>query len=317
MSTQDNAAAGVRPTATTCWQDEARRVARGIRRRVLEHVIRNKGGYLSQACSAAEILATLYTKVLNLGRVESLLPGPFLGVPGPQNRGLSPGTAFHGPRAPHYDRFILSPSQYALILYAALVEVGRMAAEGLLDFNRDGGTVEMIGAEHSPGHELMSGSLGQGLSQASGIAWARKRKGETGRVWVLMSDGEFQSGQTWETLQAMSFHKIDNLGIYVDVNGHQCDGRMDQTMNVEPLEKRVEAFGCRPFRVDGHDLDALAAPAELPPDGRPLVVLAVTDTCREMEILRANAPKFHYFRFKDDAELGRYQDLLASLSRLT
>ena len=313
MATHDIAASGVRPTATTGWQDEARRVARGIRRRVLAHVLRNKGGYLSQACSAGEILATLYTKVLKLGHVEPLLPGPFPGVPGPNRCGLSPGTAFHGPRAPHYDRFILSPSQYALILYAALVEVGRMAPEGLLDFNRDGGTVEMIGAEHSPGHELMSGSLGQGLSQAAGIALARKRKGDTGRVWVLMSDGEFQSGQTWETLQAMAFHKIDNLGVYVDVNGHQCDGRMDQTMNVEPLDKRVEAFGCRTFRVDGHDLAALAAPAELPPDGRPTVVLAMTDTCRGMEILRANAPKFHYFRFKDDSEFRRYQDLLASM----
>ena len=97
------------------WHGEARRVAAGIRRRVLEHVLRNKGGYLSQACSAAEILATLYTKVLKLGPVEGpLLPGPFPGVPGPSHHGVSPGTAFHGPRAPHYDRFILSPSQYAL-----------------------------------------------------------------------------------------------------------------------------------------------------------------------------------------------------------
>jgi transketolase len=294
------------------WQDQARRVAQGIRRRVLEHVLRNRGGYLSQACSAAEVLATLYVKVLKLGRAEPLLPGQFPGVPGKGVRGPSLGTAFHGPRASDFDRFILSPSQYALILYAALVEIGRMAPEGLLEFNRDGGTVEMIGAEHSPGHELMSGSLGQGLSQAAGIAYARKRKGDSGRVWVMMSDGEFQSGQTWETLQAMSFHKIDNLGVYVDVNGHQCDGRMDQTMGVEPLEQRVAAFGCRAFRVDGHDLDALAAPAELPPDGRPLVVLAMTDTCRGMEILRANAPKFHYFRFKDDAEYERYQALLAS-----
>jgi transketolase len=297
---------------TAEWHNDARRVARGIRRRVLEHVIRNRGGYLSQACSAGEILATLYTRVLNLGPAENLMPGPFPGVPGKSLPGPSPGTAFHGPRAARYDRFILSPSQYALILYAALVEVGRMAPEGLLDFNKDGGTVEMIGAEHSPGHEMMSGSLGQGLSQAAGIAFARKRKGESGRVWVLMSDGEFQSGQTWETLQAMSFYKIDNLGIYVDVNGSQCDGRMDQTMNIEPLDARIESFGCRAFRVDGHDLDALAAPAELPPDGRPIVVLAMTDTCREMEILRANAPKFHYFRFKDDAELERYRELLAT-----
>ena len=230
MATQDIAASGVRPTAATCWQDEARRVARGIRRRVLEHVIRNKGGYLSQACSAGRDPGHAVHQGLEPRPASNrCCRGRFPACRGPDNRGLSPGTAFHGPRAPHYDRFILSPSQYALILYAALVEVGRMAPEGLLDFNRDGGTVEMIGAEHSPGHELMSGSLGQGLSQAAGIAYARKRKGETGRVWVLMSDGEFQSGQTWETLQAMAFHKIDNLGIYVDVNGHQCDGRMDQT----------------------------------------------------------------------------------------
>jgi transketolase len=296
------------------WHDEARRVAWGIRRRVLEHVLRNKGGYLSQACSAAEILATLYTKVLNLGPVEGpLLPGPFPGVPGPAHHHVSPGSVFHGPRAPHFDRFILSPSQYALVLYAALIEVGRMDPDGLLQFDRDGSTVEMIGAEHSPGHELMSGSLGQGLSQASGIACARKRKGDSGRVWVFMSDGEFQSGQTWETLQAMAFHKIDNLGIYVDVNGSQCDGRMLDVMNVEPLDARLKAFGARAYRVDGHDPDAFAAPAACKPDGRPLVVLAMTDTCREMEILRANAPKFHYFRLKNDAEFRRYQELLASM----
>jgi transketolase len=296
------------------WHGEARRVAAGIRRRVLEYVLRNKGGYLSQACSAAEILATLYTKVLRLGPVEGpLLPGPFPGVPGPLHQGVSPGTAFHGPRAPQYDRFILSPSQYALVLYAALIEVGRMDRDGLLQFNRDGGTVEMIGAEHSPGHELMSGSLGQGLSQAAGIAYARKRKGDSGRVWVFMSDGEFQSGQTWETLQAMAFHKIDNLGVYVDVNGFQCDGRMLDVMNVEPLDQRLKAFGARVCRVDGHDLDALAAPAARKPAGRPLVVLAMTDACREMKILRANAPKFHYFRLKSDAESRRYEKLLVSM----
>ena len=84
---------------TDSWHDDARRVARGIRRRVLEHVIRNRGGYLSQACSTAEILATLYVRVLKLAPAEALLPGPFPGVPGKNVRGPSPGTAFHGPRA--------------------------------------------------------------------------------------------------------------------------------------------------------------------------------------------------------------------------
>lgn len=295
------------------WQDQARRIAQGIRRRVLEHVLRNRGGYLSQACSAAEILATLYVKIMNLGPVPApLVPGPFPGVPGPTNPAHATGSAFNGPKSPSFDRFILSPSQYALVLYAALIELGRMAPEGLAQFNQDGSTVEMIGAEHSPGMEVMSGSLGQGLSQASGIAWARRRHGESGRVWVFMSDGEFQSGQTWEALQAMAFQRLDNLGIYVDVNGQQCDGRMATVMAVEPLDQRLAAFGARVCRVDGHDVEALAVPA--PTDGRPLVVLADTDPCRGAEILRARAPRLHYLRFQNDAEYQRYQQLLQEMS---
>jgi len=293
------------------WQDEARRVAQGIRRRVLDHTVKNNGGYLSQACSAAEILATLYVKVMHLGRVPSpLCPKPFPGVPGPRNRRYSTGAAFNGPKGPRYDRFFLSPSQYALVHYAALVELGRMVPEGLEEFNRDGGTVEMIGAEHSPGGEVMSGSLGQGLSQAAGIALARKLRGEPGRVWVFMSDGEFQVGQTWEAIQAMAFHHIDHLGIYVDINGQQCDGRMEKVMNVEPLEARLAAFGARVFRVNGHDVAALAAPAELRPDGRPLVVLADTDPCRGVDLLRARAPKLHYLRFKSEEQRQAYRQLL-------
>ena len=101
-----------------------------------------------------------------------------------------------------------------------------MALEGLALFNQDGSTVEMIGAEHSPGHEITAGSLGQALSQVAGIAYARRRKGETGRNWVFMSDGEFQIGQTWEALEIIGFLKLDNIRIIVDVNGQQADGAM-------------------------------------------------------------------------------------------
>jgi len=104
-----------------------------------------------------------------------------------------------------------------------------MHEKGLEQFNRDGSTVEMIGGEHSPGMEVMSGSLGQGLSQAAGIAMARRLKGETGRVWVFMSDGEFQIGQTWEAIQTISFYKLDNICVYVDVNGYQCDGETSKS----------------------------------------------------------------------------------------
>ncbi len=293
------------------WQDEARRVACGIRRRALEHTINNNGGYLSQACSAAEILAVLYTKVMNLGPSQApMIPPPFPGVPGPRNRNYVTGVGYNGPKAPHLDRFYLSCVQYAMVLYGALVELGRMAPEGLVMFNQDGSTVEMIGAEHSPGHEITSGSLGQTLSQVAGIALARRLQGESGRQWVVMSDGEFQSGQTWEAVQSLVFHKITNVGVYVDVNGQQCDGQMTDVMNIEPLQSRLEAFGARVCRVNGHDINALANAAEACGDGKPLFVLAYTDTAREMPILEERKPKLHYIRFKNEGEREKFRQFL-------
>lgn len=299
--------------ASSLWQDEVRRVAAGIRRRVLDHTIKNNGGYLSQACSSAEILATLYVKVMNLGKVDvPLVPQPFPGVPGPNNPNYFTGAAFNGP-GKDQDRFFLSPAQYALVLYATLIETGRMAEEGLSQFNKDGSVVEMIGAEHSPGLETMTGSLGQGISQAAGIAMAKRRKYEKGRVFIFMSDGEFQIGQTWEALQAMSFHMLDNVIIYVDMNGFQCDGKMCNVMDIEPLDKRLESFGARVFRVNGHDIKRLAEVGSLAPDGRPVVVLADTDACRGIEVLKARAPKMHYVRFSSEEEKGRYVTVFQEL----
>ena len=163
------------------WQDEAGRVARGIRRRVLEHILRNNGGYMSQACSSAETLAALYVRIMNLGPSQApMVPAPFPGVPGAGNNSYFTGAAYNGARRADLDRFFLSPAHYALVLYAALIETGRMAEEGLAQFNQDGASVEMIGAEHSPGMEVMTGSLGQGLSQALGVAGAPPRPGGTG-----------------------------------------------------------------------------------------------------------------------------------------
>ena len=157
-------------------------VALGIRRRVFEHTMRNNGGYLSQACSAAEQLAFLYNEALNLGQpVLPMIPEPFRGVPSADNPGYVTGAGYNGPFEPHFDRLFIAPAHYALVAYATLIETGRMAPEGLEMFNRDGSSVEMIGAEHSPGMEVHNGTLGIGLSTGAGLAWGRKRRGETGR----------------------------------------------------------------------------------------------------------------------------------------
>ena len=289
------------------WQEKARKTADRIRFRVLEHTLRQNGGYMSQACSSAELFATLYLRIMKLGpSAAPMLPPPFSGTPGKNNPNYTTGHLYNGLPGLDLDRFIFSPSHYALVLYATLIEVGRMAPDGLLHFNQDGSTMEMIGAEHSPGVEVTGGSLAQALSQAAGIAYARKRRGDTGRVFVLLSDGELQEGQTWETFQVISHYRLDNLLIYVDVNGQCCDGLMANVLNIEPIAPRLEAFGMRTFQVNAHDVDALVGPAEQPPDGRPTVVLCYSNPTQGLDLLKTRAPKLHYLRFRDEAERQLY-----------
>jgi transketolase len=295
------------PTAEP-WIDGALETAAKLRMRVLEHCLKNDGGYLSQACSSAEILATLYMKTLRLGpSVAPLIPPPFPGVPGKPGVDYANGAGYNGPVGPGFDRFFLSPAHYALALYTVLIETGRMAPEGLDQFNKDGSSVEMIGAEHSPGFEAMGGALAQTLSQAAGLAWTRDRASDDGKVFVFMSDGEFQEGQTWEAIQAMVFHGIGNLVAYVDINGQQCDGPMKDVMGIEPLDARIRAFGAEATVVDGHDPEALDAAARGKGNSVPRFVLCRTDPCRGVGLLERRRPKLHYLRFTSAAEKAEYE----------
>ncbi len=282
-----------------------RQVAASLRRRVLEHVLANGGGYMSQACSSAELLATLYTRVLRLGASEAPL------IPPPYGEHALSGGAWNGPRAPELDRFLFSPVHYALVLYALLIELGRLGPQALRDFNADGSTIEMIGAEHSPGIEVTAGSLAQALSVGGGIALARKLRGEPGRTWVFMSDGELQEGQTWEALAAASFHGLDRLALIMDCNDQQCDGPMAQVMRVSPTVDRLRAFGWEAREVDGHDPEAIVEASR--PADRPVAVLCRTDPCRGLELLRSRAPKLHYLRFVDEDERRAYARALEAM----
>ena len=295
------------------WQVPVRAIADGIRRRVLEHILAHDGGYMSQACSSAELFAMLYGHVLRLAPSEAPLePRPFLGVPG-AGRPFTSGGEYHGPHGPDLDRFIFSPAHYALVLYAALIEVGRLGEHGLDRFNEDGSTVEMIGAEHSPGVETTTGSLAQALSQAGGIALARKRRGDTGRVWVLMSDGEFQEGQTWEAIDALARFGLDNVRVIVDANGQQCDGVLEVPGTQSSLGERIRAFGASADEVDGHDLDALQH-AMCRPSDRPHVVVALTDPVHGLPLLGERAPGLHYLRFTSAGEKERYRAAYAAMT---
>ena len=299
-------------TERESWVGDAQSVAHGIRKRALALTIEKNGCYLSQALSSAETLAVLYTRVLNIGPSEgAAVPPPFPGVPRPGHHPL--GAAYNGPRDAGHDRLLLSAAHYAVAVYAALVETGRMAPEGLDQFNTDGSSVEMIGGEHSPGMELTTGSFGQALSQAGGIALARRVKGERGRTIVFMSDGEFEEGQTYEAVQALIHYGLDSVLVFVDVNGQQVDGATKDVMNIDTLADRLRGFGAAVQAVDGHDVEALEAAARVEHRGVPLFVLAHTDSTRGVPLLAERKPLVHFVRFKSAEEKAEFERFLGEM----
>jgi len=251
---------------------------------------------------------------MNLAPIENpLVPKPFAGVPSSDNHDYRIGSYFNGAHERMHDRFILSPTHYSLVLYAALIEAGRLSEKSLLEFNRDGSSLEMIGAEHSPGMEVMTGSLGQGLSQAIGMALGRRFKDEPGKTWLLMSDGEFQIGMVWEAFQFMSFYKIDSIGIYVDCNGQQCDGTINTTMSIDPLQDKLSSFGAEAITVDGHDIGSLLDAALTPHQNKPLVMLCKTDPCKGVPELKEVGGKLHYIKIKNESEEKKYIEILNTM----
>ncbi|MGI9612699.1 MAG: transketolase [Acidimicrobiales bacterium] len=291
------------------WVIECQRIADGIRRRALRHTI-DHGGYLSQACSAAEIFGLLYGHQMNLGpSLGPGLPPPYEGWLEAKDERVA-GMVYNGGRAPDTDRFFVSPTHYALVAYTALIEVGRLDESALDQFNTDGSRVEMIGGERSPGHEVNGGSFGQAISQAAGVAWARRQKGDSGQVFVFLGDGELQEGQTWEAIQSMAFLGLDNVTVLVDVNGQQCDGLTEDVMGMEPLVDKFTAFGWQAVKVNGHDIEAMSRACSAPHQGRPLVVLGYTSPFQGMPLLEERFPNLHYVRFRSEDERERYRDAL-------
>lgn len=297
------------------WVVDSNRMARGIRAKVLELTLAQDGCYLSQALSSAEILATLYTRILHLNPLETALTAPpFEGVPGDPNGSSPSGGRFHGAKTPDSDRFLISPAHYAVAIYAALELAGRLEPDAFETFNTDGSTLEMIGAEHSPGFELTTGSFGQALSQSLGIAFARRLRGDSGRTAVFMSDGELEEGQTWEAAQAAAMYGLDRLMIFVDINGQQYDGWTKDVMNVEPIDARFKAFGWDVAVVDGHDPSAISGAVEAHAfDRRPLAVLCYTDSARGIPYLNQRKPMLHYVRAKSDEDSVALHQALADL----
>ena len=292
--------------------------AHEIRRRVLDMTLARGGANLSQACSGAEIWATLYTRILNISDLETpITPEYFQGPPKAGYKGIT-GAVYNGVSTPDSDKIFLSPVQASIVQYAALTATGRLSEEGYNQFGQPGSIVEHIGESHSPGQEVTTGSLGQAISMAAGISMARKIKGETGRQIVFLGDGECQLGMTWEAVQSMVQYKLNNMIVIVDRNRLQCDGKMTTVCDMEDtLKARFEAFGCEVFEIDGHDCAVLEAVANQAPnaEGKPRVILANTFPTKGIEELDEKGERIHFVRIDKD-EVAKYEAVRERLLKL-
>jgi transketolase len=301
---------------TINWISKVENAAHQIRKRVLGLTIERNGCYLSQALSSADILSTLYLHTLNLGpSIVSTTPPNFTDPPS-KGGGMPSGFGgrYNGEKSESSDRLIISPAHYAVVIYAALVEAGRLSADAFSTFSIDGSTMEMIGAEHSPGFEMSTGSFGQALSQAGGVALARRLRGHTGRVVVFMSDGEFEEGQTWEAVQCLAHYSLNNLTVVVDVNGQQVDGLTKDVMNIEPLSEKLTGFGAEVKTVNGHEPQSIhSAFEDFRKANKPQVLLCYTDSAHAMPMLEERKPFLHYVKPRSDTELKTFQTFHASM----
>jgi transketolase len=220
-------------------------------------------GYVGQALGVADVLAASYFHALNYRPEE------------PEWEGR--------------DRFLLSIGHYAIALYAVLMEAGVIPEEELETYGMDDSRMPMSGmASYTPGMEITGGSLGHGLGIAVGMALGVKRKKSQAFVYNLMSDGECNEGSTWEAALSAAHHRLDNLVCLIDYNNQQADGKSRETLSLEPLEAKWEAFGWHVQRANGNDLDAVVAAfdaARALTEPKPRVIIFDTRMCKGVPFL--------------------------------
>jgi transketolase len=240
-----------------------------LRMDLLEMIGVGKAGHLGGSSSLAEIVAALYFSAMR----------------------YDPGH----PLDPDRDRFILSKGHAVLIQYAALVELGVIPREELRKLKTIGGILQgHPDRERTPGIEAVTGSLGQGLSIAVGMALGLRLDGRGSRVYVVMGDGELAEGQLWEAAMAARRFGIDTITGFVDRNRIQATGPTAEIFDIPNIERKWESFGWNHFSIDGHDMTAIlqALEAAGTVKGRPTVIIAETTKGKGFPFAENNAA-FH------------------------
>lgn len=211
---------------------ELKKTANQIRKGIVSAVHSAKAGHPGGSLSAADIFTYLYFEEMNVD---------------PENPGME-----------DRDRFVLSKGHTAPGLYAALAYRGFFPVEDLVTLRRLGSYLQGHPCmNHMEGIDMSSGSLGQGISVAAGMALAAKMDHKTYRVYTLLGDGELQEGQVWEAAMFAGHHKLDHLVVIVDNNGLQIDGPVENVCSPYPIDKKFEAFQFHVVHTDAHDFDSL------------------------------------------------------------
>lgn len=224
-----------------------------IRKNVIESIYRAQSGHPGGSLSCAEILSCLYGEILHIDPCD--------------------------PAWPHRDRFILSKGHAAPAYYAALALAGYFPLAELSHLRQFDSILQGHPCmKKIPGVDFSSGSLGQGLSAANGMALAAKANGDHYRVYCLVGDGELDEGQVWEAAMTSAHYRLDNLLLFIDHNGLQIDGTVSDVMDCSPIAPRFRAFGWNVLEIDGHSipeiLSAAEAAAAMP--GAPTAVICKT-----------------------------------------
>lgn len=241
-------------------------MAARIRRNVLD-ICMQRGGYAGQGVALADIAACLYFDELRADKTGW----------------------FH-------DRFVMSNGHDAIMSYAALAEHGTYTMEQLRTYNVDGTRIDQSPIEGQVGFEITAGSLGQGPSQAAGIAWGERHNGSDRRVYCLFSDGELQEGNVWEAAMFAAHQELSNLVFIIDNNDLQATGSTKDVLGVEPVPDKFEAFGFAARRINGNSiaqiLDAFEEARSIA--GRPFAMVCDTRLFAGINCLQAELPKAHY-----------------------
>lgn len=228
-------------------------ISRNIRIGIIEAVYNAKSGHPGGSLSCADILTVLFFNEMNIDNKK--------------------------PKWSDRDRFILSKGHASPALYATLAERGFIEKKDLKTFRKISSKLQgHPDMNKTDGVDMTTGSLGQGLSVANGMAMAAKLNKKDYRVYCLVGDGEIEEGQIWEALMSASHYCLDNLCVIIDNNNLQIDGNIDKIKNVNPIDKKIESFGFEVININGHDMNEILSAFNKAREnkGKPTAIIAKT-----------------------------------------